>query len=173
MTTAKTGRASAPSSSAPANSATTSRRTCIRAARSNAGAAQPDAGRQHRTPRHNWSTGSSYNEGTLGDNDLIATSMPLKLARKSHALVTEKSKELDKDLLEDLARVGFKLDFGEDGSPAGNQILSQGGGGYYFQCRLLRFDCEGRDRAEAVFGHRKLRCRGRGGRRTAKPLPPT
>ena len=27
-----------------------------------------------------------YNEGTLEDNDLIATSMPLKLARKSHAL---------------------------------------------------------------------------------------
>ena len=31
-----------------------------------------------------------YNEGTLEDNDLIATSMPLKLARKSHALTAEK-----------------------------------------------------------------------------------
>jgi putative flavoprotein involved in K+ transport len=29
-----------------------------------------------------------YNEGTLEDNDLIATSMPLALARKSHAMVT-------------------------------------------------------------------------------------
>ena len=27
---------------------------------------------------------SPYNEGTLDDNDLIATSMPLPLARKSH-----------------------------------------------------------------------------------------
>ena len=41
-----------------------------------------------------------YNEGTLEDNDLIATSMPLKLARKSHALTSDKSKELDKDLLD-------------------------------------------------------------------------
>src|SRR5215204_1562368 len=40
-----------------------------------------------------------YNEGTLEDNDLIATSMPLKLARKSHALTAEKSKALDKELL--------------------------------------------------------------------------
>ena len=35
-----------------------------------------------------------YNEGTLEDNDLIAVSMPLKLARKSHALTGEKSKAL-------------------------------------------------------------------------------
>jgi len=55
-----------------------------------------------------------YNEGTLDDNDLIATSMPLKVARKSHALTCAKSKELDTELLEGLARVGFKLDFGED-----------------------------------------------------------
>src|SRR5207244_2834335 len=46
-----------------------------------------------------------YNDGTLEDNDLIATSMPLKLARRSHAMTTEKSKEFDKDLLEGLARV--------------------------------------------------------------------
>src|SRR5450432_2166359 len=55
-----------------------------------------------------------YNEGTLEDNDLIATSMPLKVARKSHALTCAKSKELDKDLLDGLVRIGFKLDFGED-----------------------------------------------------------
>src|SRR3954469_3527349 len=55
-----------------------------------------------------------YNEGTLEDNDLIATSLPLPVARKSHAMVTEQSKKLDKDLLEALSRAGFKLDFGED-----------------------------------------------------------
>jgi cation diffusion facilitator CzcD-associated flavoprotein CzcO len=48
---------------------------------------------------------SPYNEGTLDDNDLIATSMPLPLARKSHAMVTEQSKQLDQELLEGLARV--------------------------------------------------------------------
>ena len=72
-----------------------------------------------------------YNDGTLEDNDLIATSMPLKLARKSHAMVTEKSKELDKELLEGLARVGFRLDFGEDNTGWQFKYLTRGGG-YYF-----------------------------------------
>ena len=74
---------------------------------------------------------ASYNEGTLEDNDLIATSMPLPVARKSHAMVTEKSKELDKELLEGLARVGFKLDFGEDNTGWQFKYLTRGGG-YYF-----------------------------------------
>jgi cation diffusion facilitator CzcD-associated flavoprotein CzcO len=72
-----------------------------------------------------------YNEGTLDDNDLIATSMPLKLARRSHALTCDKSRELDKDLLEGLARVGFKLDFGEDNTGWQFKYLTRGGG-YYF-----------------------------------------
>jgi putative flavoprotein involved in K+ transport len=72
-----------------------------------------------------------YNEGTLEDNDLIATSMPLKVARKSHALTCAKSKELDKDLLDGLERVGFKLDFGEDETGWQFKYLTRGGG-YYF-----------------------------------------
>ena len=72
-----------------------------------------------------------YNEGTLEDNDLIATSMPLKVARKSHALTCAKSKELDKELLEGLERVGFKLDFGEDDTGWQFKYLTRGGG-YYF-----------------------------------------
>jgi cation diffusion facilitator CzcD-associated flavoprotein CzcO len=72
-----------------------------------------------------------YNEGTLDDNDLIATSMPLQVARKSHALTAEKSKELDRDLLEGLARAGFKLDFGEDNTGWQFKYLTRGGG-YYF-----------------------------------------
>ncbi len=72
-----------------------------------------------------------YNEGTLDDNDLIATSMPLQLARKSHALTCDKSRELDKDLLDGLERVGFKLDFGEDNTGWQFKYLTRGGG-YYF-----------------------------------------
>lgn len=72
-----------------------------------------------------------YNEGTLEDNDLIAVSMPLKLARKSHALTAEKSKALDQDLLDGLERVGFKLDFGEDNTGWQFKYLTRGGG-YYF-----------------------------------------
>ncbi|WP_426528946.1 flavin-containing monooxygenase [Bradyrhizobium sp. McL0615] len=72
-----------------------------------------------------------YNEGTLEDNDLIATSMPLKLARKSHALTAEKSKVLDQELLDGLERAGFKIDFGEDNTGWQFKYLTRGGG-YYF-----------------------------------------
>jgi cation diffusion facilitator CzcD-associated flavoprotein CzcO len=72
-----------------------------------------------------------YNEGTLEDNDLIATSMPLKLARKSHAMTTEKSKELDTELLAGLKRAGFRIDFGEDDTGWQFKYLTRGGG-YYF-----------------------------------------
>jgi putative flavoprotein involved in K+ transport len=72
-----------------------------------------------------------YNEGTLEDNDLIATSMPLPLAKKSHQLVTDLSKELDKDLLDGLRRKGFKLDYGEGGTGWQFKYLTRGGG-YYF-----------------------------------------
>src|SRR6266481_6076135 len=74
---------------------------------------------------------AAYNEGTLEDNDLIATSMPLPLAKKSHQSITELSKELDKDLLDGLRRKGFKLDYGEDGTGWQFKYLTRGGG-YYF-----------------------------------------
>ena len=74
---------------------------------------------------------AAYNEGTLEDNDLIATSMPLKLARRSHQMITEQSKELDQPLLERLTQIGFKLDYGEDNTGWQFKYLSRGGG-YYF-----------------------------------------
>jgi cation diffusion facilitator CzcD-associated flavoprotein CzcO len=67
----------------------------------------------------------------LEDGDLITTSIPLALARKSHILLTEQAKNLDKDLLDGLERVGFKLDFGEDGTGWQFKYLTRGGG-YYF-----------------------------------------
>jgi cation diffusion facilitator CzcD-associated flavoprotein CzcO len=73
----------------------------------------------------------AYNEGTLEDNDLIATSMPLALAKRSHVLITDRSREFDKELLDALARIGFKLDFGEDGTGWQFKYLTRGGG-YYF-----------------------------------------
>ncbi|MEY9345222.1 cation diffusion facilitator CzcD-associated flavoprotein CzcO [Bradyrhizobium elkanii] len=74
---------------------------------------------------------AAYNEGTLEDNDLIATSMPLVLAKRSHVLMTEQSKQLDKPLLDGLARKGFKLDFGDGGTGWQFKYLTRGGG-YYF-----------------------------------------
>jgi cation diffusion facilitator CzcD-associated flavoprotein CzcO len=74
---------------------------------------------------------AAYNEGTLEDNDLIATSMPLTLAKRSHVMLTEQSKKLDGELLEGLERVGFKLDFGDGGTGWQFKYLTRGGG-YYF-----------------------------------------
>jgi Flavin-binding monooxygenase-like len=75
---------------------------------------------------------SLYGEGpSLEDCDLITTSIPLSLARKSHILFTEHAKNLDKELLDGLERVGFKLDFGEDGTGWQFKYLTRGGG-YYF-----------------------------------------
>jgi putative flavoprotein involved in K+ transport len=73
----------------------------------------------------------AYNEGTLDDNDLIATSMPLSVAKKSHQAITDRSKELDKELLDGLRAKGFKLDYGENGTGWQFKYLTRGGG-YYF-----------------------------------------
>jgi cation diffusion facilitator CzcD-associated flavoprotein CzcO len=74
---------------------------------------------------------AAYNEGTLEDNDLIAASMPLVLAKRSHVMLTEQSKKFDQELLDGLARVGFKLDFGDRGTGWQFKYLTRGGG-YYF-----------------------------------------
>jgi cation diffusion facilitator CzcD-associated flavoprotein CzcO len=73
----------------------------------------------------------AYNEGTLDDNDLIATSMPLSVAKKSHQAITDRSKELDKKLLDGLRDKDFKLDYGENGTGWQFKYLTRGGG-YYF-----------------------------------------
>jgi hypothetical protein len=73
-----------------------------------------------------------YFEGPpLEDCDLITASIPLPVARKSHRLLTEQARKLDTDLLNGLERVGFKLDFGEDGTGWQFKYLTRGGG-YYF-----------------------------------------
>ena len=73
-----------------------------------------------------------YSEGPpLEDCDLITTSVPLSVLRKSHILLTEQARTLDKTLLDDLERRGFRLDFGEDGTGWQFKYLTRGGG-YYF-----------------------------------------
>jgi len=85
---------------------------------------------------------AAYNEGTLEDNDLIATSMPLTLAKKSHIMITEQSKKLDQPLLDALTRIGFKLDYGEGGTGWQFKYLSRGGG-YYFNVGCSDLVAEG------------------------------
>jgi putative flavoprotein involved in K+ transport len=73
-----------------------------------------------------------YSEGPpLEDCDLITTSIPLALARKSHILLTEQARNMDRPLLDALERMGFKLDFGDDGTGWQFKYLTRGGG-YYF-----------------------------------------
>jgi len=72
-----------------------------------------------------------YGEGTpLEDCDLITASMPLQLLRKSHRMMTEQGRKLDRRLLDDLTRAGFKIDV-EDETGWQFKYL-QRGGGYYF-----------------------------------------
>jgi putative flavoprotein involved in K+ transport len=85
-----------------------------------------------------------YDEGPpLEDCDLITASIPLPLARKTHAHLTEKARQLDKPLLDALERVGFKLDFGEDGTGWQFKYLTRGGG-YYFNVGCSDLIAEGK-----------------------------
>ena len=73
-----------------------------------------------------------YDEGPdLADCDLITTSVPFQLLRKAHQQFTDRTKVLDKDLHNALSKVGFKIDFGEDGTGWQFKYMRRGGG-YYF-----------------------------------------
>jgi len=86
-----------------------------------------------------------YSEGTpLEDCDLIAASMPLQLLRQSHRMMTEQGRKLDRQLLDDLTRVGFKIDV-EDETGWQFKYL-QRGGGYYFNVGCSELIVEGKIR---------------------------
>jgi cation diffusion facilitator CzcD-associated flavoprotein CzcO len=85
-----------------------------------------------------------YDEGPpLEDCDLITMSVPLSLARKTHQIFTEKAKKLDQPLLDRLERMGFRLDFGEDGTGWQFKYLTRGGG-YYFNVGCSDLVAEGK-----------------------------
>ncbi len=85
-----------------------------------------------------------YDEGPpLEDCDLITMSIPLPLAKKSHIVLTEQAKNMDTELLDGLARMGFKLDFGEDGTGWQFKYLTRGGG-YYFNVGCSDLIVEGK-----------------------------
>jgi putative flavoprotein involved in K+ transport len=87
-----------------------------------------------------------YEEGPpLEDCDLITASFPLALARQSHIRMTEHAKQLDAELLDGLERVGFRLDFGEEGTGWQFKYLTRGGG-YYFNVGCSDLVAEGKIR---------------------------
>src|SRR5262245_26812028 len=73
-----------------------------------------------------------YGEGLpLEDCDLITMSIPLTLVGKSQIELTKTARSMERELLDGLERVGFKLDYGEDGTGWQFKYLTRGGG-YYF-----------------------------------------
>ena len=85
-----------------------------------------------------------YSEGPpLEDCDLITTSVPLALAKRTHQLATEHAKNLDRPLLDALERKGFRLDFGEEGTGWQFMYLTRGGG-YYFNVGCSDLIIEGK-----------------------------
>jgi cation diffusion facilitator CzcD-associated flavoprotein CzcO len=73
-----------------------------------------------------------YDEGpSLEDCDLITVATPLALGKQTHKILTERARQIDKPLLDGLERIGFRLDFGEDGTGWQFKYLTRGGG-YYF-----------------------------------------
>jgi cation diffusion facilitator CzcD-associated flavoprotein CzcO len=85
-----------------------------------------------------------YDEGPdLADCDLLAASMPLAPLRAAHRLLTARARDLDRSLLDDLDRVGFRLDFGPDDTGWQFKYLTRGGG-YYFNVGCSELIADGR-----------------------------
>ena len=73
-----------------------------------------------------------YREGPNTDDcDLITISSPLTVLKKTHQLLTEKTKEIDRHLLDKLEEVWFRLEYGEENTGWQFKYLTRGGG-YYF-----------------------------------------
>jgi Bacterial regulatory protein, Fis family len=64
------------------------------------------------------------------DADLLFASLPYNLLAQIHVGLTAKLKELDADLLAGLEKVGFKLDYGDNGSGLFMKVLRKNGGYY-------------------------------------------
>jgi len=73
-----------------------------------------------------------YDEGrSIDECDFITTSMPVPLIKKAHRHFTKKARATDRTLLDGLEKIGFQLDFGENGTGWQFKYLTRGGG-YYF-----------------------------------------
>ena len=68
---------------------------------------------------------------TYEDRDLINVSVPLRVMKQAHKILTDKARKLDAPLLQGLEKAGFRLEFGENGTGWPLKYRSRGGG-YYF-----------------------------------------
>ena len=78
-----------------------------------------------------------YDQSYLGEGppidirDVLNSGTPLAVIKASHKLITNEVKKLDAALLQGLEKVGFRLEFGEDGTGWPLKFRTRGGG-YYF-----------------------------------------
>src|SRR6185436_7031311 len=84
-----------------------------------------------------------YGEGIpLEDCDLITAAAPLALMRMSHRAMAGQARELDRKLIADLERAGFRIDVEDE---LGWQFkYLQRGGGYYFNVGCSNLIVEGK-----------------------------
>lgn len=68
---------------------------------------------------------------SVEDRDVIACSVPLPLMKKEHQLLTKIARINDRDLLDGLKSIGFKLEADEDSAGWPTKYFTRGGG-YYF-----------------------------------------
>ena len=103
--------------------------------------------------------GIYYGKGpTYEDRDLINVSVPLRVMKQAHRILTDKAREHDAPLLEGLEKVGFRLEFGEDGTGWPLKYRSRGGG-YYFNVGASDLVAKRRDRPDPVCRHRRVHAR--------------
>jgi putative flavoprotein involved in K+ transport len=85
-----------------------------------------------------------YSEGIpFDDCDLLATSMPYPVLRRSYQVSTAKGVEVDQALLDKLAQRGFRIWEGEDDTGFQMMYLRRGGG-YYFNVGCSDLIIEGK-----------------------------
>ena len=77
------------------------------------------------------------------DADFVTNSMPFPLLTEFHKQLTQRIAEMDKELLEGLAKAGFSLDFGEDGSGF-LMKYHRYGGGYYINAGCSQLIVDGK-----------------------------
>jgi pyridine nucleotide-disulfide oxidoreductase len=71
-----------------------------------------------------------FAEGPPDDMDLAVAATPYPVLRETYKFLTKKTCEIDKDLLDRLRNVGFRLDFGHDNTGFHMMYLRKGGGYY-------------------------------------------
>jgi hypothetical protein len=90
-----------------------------------------------------------YDKAYLGDGppiavrDILNSGVPLPIMKVAHKLTTDEVKRLDAPLLTRLERVGFRLEFGEDGTGWPLKFRTRGGG-YYFNVGASELIADGK-----------------------------